>query len=80
MVVLRNDLDLLVEHLPQLDGLVWSLSVLARNKQWGIGPSGRALTIGTEEEVRRILPLAPSDAVDLFLDLKRLEVVKLGLV
>jgi hypothetical protein len=58
VVVLGNDLDLLVEHLPELDCLV----------------------VRAEEEVSGILALAPPNAVDLLLNLERLEVVKLGLV
>lgn len=38
------------------------------------------LTICAEQEVSGVLPSAPLDLVDLFLDLERLEVVELGLV
>lgn len=39
-----------------------------------------SLTICTEQEMSGILPSAPLDLVDLFLDLKRFEVIELGLV
>jgi hypothetical protein len=40
----------------------------------------RVLTIGAEQEMGLVSSSAPSDLVDLLLDLERLEVVKLGLV
>jgi hypothetical protein len=38
------------------------------------------LTIGREQEVRRVLAPAPLDLVDLFFNLQTLQVVELGLV
>jgi len=49
-------------------------------REEGRSRGGAGRTIGGEEEVGVVLPLAPLDLVDLFLDFHALEVVKLGLV
>jgi hypothetical protein len=72
VVVLCYHLDLLVKYLPKLDSFVW---MSARNKG-----GAYARTVRTEQEMCRVLPLAPLDPVDLFLDLERFQVVKLWLM
>lgn len=73
MVVFCYHFDLLVEYLPQLYGFVCmsagALMVLDDE-----------LTICAEEEMSRVLPLAPLDPVDLLLDLERFKVIEFRLM
>lgn len=83
VIVLGDELERLFEHLPKLDGLVfWG----GKEQQKAISlvcsrtSSTDALTICAKQKVGGVLPPAPLDLVDLFLDLERFEVVELGLV
>jgi hypothetical protein len=73
MVVFCYHFDLLVEYLPQLYGFVYmSAAALMVLDDEG--------TICAEEEMSRVLPLAPLDPVDLLLDLERFKVIKFRLM
>jgi hypothetical protein len=81
MVVLGHDFERLFEDFPELDRLVCEaqpsqIAVTGNHAQ----RSEELLTVCAEQEMGLVPSSAPSDLVDLFLDLERLEVVKLWLV
>ncbi len=69
---LRDRLDGALLHSPQLDGLVYAPQSVSNEK--------RERTVGGQQHVRVALALAPSNLIDLLLNLHALEVVKLGVV